>query len=317
MMNQTQQHPWLHRFAVLTVAVALLPVLVGALVTTKDAGMAFRDWPSSDGHNMFLYPWFQSAGAKFLEHGHRLAGIVIGLFSIALAGLLAKHEPRRWVRTLGFVALAGVIAQGLLGGQRVLLDARGLAFVHGSFASLVLALFATIATVTAPGWSRAAKTIATLGRLRTLSLVTCGAIFIQYVLGGLLRHQGMVLYEHLGFAFVVLGLVAFLTASVFVSGANWLHGPAAALGVLVFVQLGLGAGAWVTKFGFGGDVAVYGSAAQVWLRTSHVLTGMLLFMTSVVLAVRIARVAWLARETSNATATGLLEQPRGLTGGAR
>lgn len=316
-MNQSQHSLWLHRFAVLTVALALLPVLVGALVTTKDAGMAFRDWPSSDGHNMLLYPWFQSAGAKFLEHGHRLAGIVIGLFSIALAGVLAKFESRRWVRSLGFIALACVITQGLLGGQRVLLDARGLAFVHGSFASLVLALFATIATVTAPGWHRTTKATAALGRLRTLSLITCAAIFVQYVLGGLLRHQGMVLYEHLGFAFVVLALVAFLTATVFVSGENWLHGPAAMLGLLVVVQLALGAGAWVTKFGFGGNVAVYGSAAQVWMRTSHVLTGMLLFMTAVVLAVRIARLTWLARDPASTTSPVALDGSLSLRGGVQ
>src|SRR6185295_2646229 len=74
---------WLHPLAVLTACVALLPILVGAVVTTKDAGMAFRDWPSSDGYHMFLYPWLESAGNKFMEHGHRLGGIVIGLSSMA------------------------------------------------------------------------------------------------------------------------------------------------------------------------------------------------------------------------------------------
>ena len=75
-MNQTAFHPWLHRLAVLTAVVALLPIVMGALVTTKDAGMAFRDWPSSDGHGMLAYPWLKSAGDKFLEHGHRLGGVL-------------------------------------------------------------------------------------------------------------------------------------------------------------------------------------------------------------------------------------------------
>jgi len=43
-----------------------LPILAGALVTTTDAGMAFAIGPSSDGHNMFLYPWLNSVGEKFL-----------------------------------------------------------------------------------------------------------------------------------------------------------------------------------------------------------------------------------------------------------
>ena len=41
---------WLHRFAVATCCAALLPIVVGAIVTTMRWGMAFSDWPSSDGH---------------------------------------------------------------------------------------------------------------------------------------------------------------------------------------------------------------------------------------------------------------------------
>jgi cytochrome c oxidase assembly protein subunit 15 len=97
-MTASPETRWLHRLAVLTACVALLPILMGALVTTKDAGMAFPDWPSSDGHNMLSYPWLKSAGAKFLEHGHRLAGVLIGLTSMALAVVAWYSEPRRWVR---------------------------------------------------------------------------------------------------------------------------------------------------------------------------------------------------------------------------
>src|SRR5258708_36325011 len=105
--------PWLHRLAVLTACVALLPILLGALVPTKDAAMAFPDWPSSDGHNMLFYPWLKSAGAKFLEHAHRLAGIVIGLTSIVLAIIAFRREPRAWVRGLAYTVLAAVVMQGI------------------------------------------------------------------------------------------------------------------------------------------------------------------------------------------------------------
>jgi cytochrome c oxidase assembly protein subunit 15 len=295
----------LHRLAVLTACVALLPILLGALVTTKDAGMAFPDWPSSDGHNMLFYPWLKSAGAKFLEHAHRLAGITIGLTSIVLAGVAFRSEPRAWVRGLAYAVLAAVVTQGILGGQRVLLDARKLAFVHGSFAALVLALMSVVVVVTSRGWlyASARDTRARLARLKLLALATCGCVFVQYVLGGLLRHGGMLLYEHLGFAFVAALMTIWLAMSAAASGVLWLRGPAALLAVLTIVQLGLGAGAWVTKFGFDGYVAVYGSFMQDVVRTAHVLCGMLLFVTSVVLTVRIARLEWLsqgAARTSNA-----------------
>jgi cytochrome c oxidase assembly protein subunit 15 len=318
-MTASPHSPWLHRLAVMTACVALLPILMGALVTTKDAGMAFPDWPSSDGHNMLLYPWLQSAGAKFLEHGHRLAGILIGLASIALATAAWRLEQRLWVRFLAFAVLAAVVVQGVLGGQRVRLDERGLAFVHGSFAALVLALMAGVAVVTSRAWHAASARDSHTGlaRLWWLSLATCIVVFIQYVLGGLLRHRGMALFEHLGFAFVAALMVIWLAMSAAASGVTWLRAPAAALALLTVAQLALGAGAWITKFGFGGYVAVYGSPLQVVVRTSHVLCGMLLFVTAVVLTVRIARLYRLQSVAGHDVANVTFDASLRLAGGAR
>jgi len=318
-MPDSSSSPWLHRLALLTGCVALLPVLMGALVTTKDAGMAFPDWPSSDGHNMLLYPWLQSAGAKFLEHGHRLAGILIGLASIALAAAAWRFERRPWVKALAYAVLAAVVVQGVLGGQRVRLDERGLAFVHGSFAALVLALMAAVAVVTGRAWHMVSvrDVRQPLGRLRWLAVATCGIVFIQYVLGGLLRHRGTALYEHLGFAFVAALTVIWLALSAAASGIAWLRAPAAALAMLTIAQLALGAGAWITKFGFGGYVAVYGSLLSVVVRTSHVLCGMLLFVTAVVLAVRIARLHRLQSIAGHDLADMPFDASLRLAGGAR
>ncbi|MSR57424.1 MAG: hypothetical protein EXS05_07110 [Planctomycetaceae bacterium] len=294
-MTESAYNPWLHRVAVLTACVALLPIGMGALVTTRDAGMAFRDWPTSDGYGMFSYPWLQSVGDKFLEHGHRLAGVLIGLASIALCVAAAFAERRNWVKALAVVALLAVIAQGLLGGQRVRLDARGLAFVHGSFAALVYALLASIAVVTSRRW-RDAATIGSghsLAPLQVLAIATAVCVFVQYVLGGLLRHQGLAPGEHLGFAFIAALMVVWLALAATASGIHWFRAPAAILAVATLAQLGLGAGAWFTKFGFGDQVAVHGSPMQVAMRTSHVLMGMLLFATTIVLAVRVCRMQWL------------------------
>ncbi len=318
-MTDSPDNPWLHRIAMMTACVALLPILMGALVTTKDAGMAFPDWPSSDGHNMLLYPWLQSAGAKFLEHGHRLAGILIGLASIALATAAWRLEQRGWVRFLAYVVLAAVVVPGLRGGQRVRLDERGLAFVHGSFAALVLALMAGVAVVTSRTWHAAsARDVrSSLARLRWVALATCVVVFVQYVLGGLLRHRGMALYEHLGFAFVAALMVIWLAMSATASGVAWLRAPAAALVLLTIAQLALGAGAWITKFGFDGYVAVYGSALQVVVRTSHVLCGMLLFVMAVVLTVRIARLHRLQSIAGHDVADVAFAPSLRLAGGAR
>lgn len=308
-MSHSPATPWLHRYAVVTACAACLPIVAGAVVTTMKWGMAFSDWPTSEGHNMFLYPWLGAAADKFTEHGHRLSGALLGLLSIGLAGLFCWKEPRRWVRGLAVLVLLSVIVQGVLGGMRVLGDDPRMALVHGVSAALVFTLIAAIALITGRSWRDADRfTVpATVHRMKWLAVATPVVILAQYVLGGLVRHLGTGLYEHLGFAFVVLLAIGATVVAADRSGSKWLGGPAWLLLGLVFVQLALGAGAWVTKFGFtaAGYVAVQQSLPQVLLRTAHTLVGMLVFMTSVILALRVFRLTALNPQTAETSpATG-------------
>lgn len=290
-MSLPVYHRWLHRYAVLTATTALLlPILVGALVTTRGAGMAFPDWPSSDGQNMFLYPWLASAGEKFLEHGHRLAGSFVGVLSIGLACFTWKTDERRWVKALGAIILLGVIVQGILGGQRVLRNDPDIALLHGVFASWVFALMAVIALVTGRSWFEIKTTESrSLKACRYTSLLTVVLVALQYFLGALLRHKGMAVYEHIGFAFVVV-----LSAmGLFVTAANtrtpWLVRPAFLLVAAVMLQLLVGAATYVVKFGFENYVPQQESPLQVGIRTAHVVVGMLVWMLAVTYAVRVQR----------------------------
>jgi heme a synthase len=319
-MTASPYNPWLHRLAVLTACTALFTIAVGTVVTTKKAGMAFPDWPTSDGYGMFTYPWWQSVGDKFLEHGHRLAGIAIGIASLILCAALAWRERRVWVKLLGAVVLLAVILQGLLGGFRVRLNTEDLALIHGSGAAMVFALTVGVAVVTSRAWREpvVAGTPVPEVRLQVLSVATALCVFTQYVLGGFLRHKGMLLYEHLGFAIVAALMLIWLAMSVAASGIHWLRGPAAVLAVLTISQLALGAGAWFTKFGFGGEVAIRGSTSAVATSSVHVLTGALLFGTCVALATRIARLQWFAkRRTGGEMPARSFDTPLPFVGGAR
>jgi cytochrome c oxidase assembly protein subunit 15 len=319
-MTASPYNPWLHRLAVLTACTALFTIAVGTVVTTKKAGMAFPDWPTSDGFGMFTYPWWRAAGDKFLEHGHRLAGIAIGIASLILCAVLAWKERRPWVKLLGAVVLLAVILQGVLGGFRVRLNAEDLALIHGSGAALVFALTVGVAVVTSRAWREPALdgTPVPTASLQILSVATALCVFTQYVLGGFLRHKGMLLYEHLGFAFVAALMMIWLAMSAVASGIHWLRGPAAILAVLTISQLALGAGAWFTKFGFGGEVAVRGSNSAVATSSIHVLTGALLFGTCVALATRIARLQWLVKHlTARPISARAFDVPLPFAGGAR
>ena len=294
-MHERRPSTLLHRFALFTACVALLPIVVGAIVTTMKWGMAFLDWPTSDGHNMFLYPWLASfaQGDKFTEHAHRLAGALIGVTSIGLVAITFWKEKRGWVKGLAAAILAAVIVQGLLGGLRVVQDADTAAMVHGSLAAIVFTMMGAFVLVTGGGWLDPDRFDPgrSLRILKPLALVTPAVVFGQYVLGGMLRHLGTALYEHMGVA-VVAALLVIATAIVaFRTGAASLRRPAGALLAILLIQLSLGLGSYVTKFGLAstGYVAVEQSLPQVVLRTSHTVVGILLLMTSVVFAVRVLR----------------------------
>src|ERR1700755_1271864 len=79
---------WSHRLAGV-LGCATFPLLfIGGLVTSKGAGLAVPDWPTTFGYNMFLYPWSEMIGNIFYEHSHRLVASCIGVLTIALAAAL-------------------------------------------------------------------------------------------------------------------------------------------------------------------------------------------------------------------------------------
>jgi cytochrome c oxidase assembly protein subunit 15 len=304
--------PWPHRWAV-ALACATFPLLwVGGLVTTTDAGMAVPDWPNTYGYNLFLYPWSSWLSGPwdvFVEHGHRLLGAAVGLITIALVASLCKSDSRRWVCGLGFAALGLVIFQGVLGGMRVLLAERTLAMFHGCTGPVFFALSVALAIVTSKSWQKRgadidAKAVAG-SRLRYLATVTCVLVYLQIVLGAVLRHVPAITEPttfatavrfHLFMAAVVTLHIGMLAAMVLIGlrGVRPLGGLAVALVALLGVQLALGAGTWIVKFSVphwaAGWVPAPGAAIQDggWLQvhtiTAHVAVGSLLFATSLALA---------------------------------
>ncbi len=64
---------WLHRYAILVVICTLGLIALGGLVTSREAGMAVPDWPTTYGYNMFFFPIRLWQGGIFDEHVHRLA----------------------------------------------------------------------------------------------------------------------------------------------------------------------------------------------------------------------------------------------------
>jgi cytochrome c oxidase assembly protein subunit 15 len=302
--------PWPHRLAVLLVCATFPLIWVGGLVTTGDAGMAVPDWPNTFGYNLFLYPlktWLFGPYDILVEHGHRLLGAAVGLTTIALVVALWRREPRAWVRWLGAAALVGVIGQGVLGGLRVQWNERLLAQIHGCTGPLFFALAVALATCTSRRWTSLARARqAGAGKLHRLSAFAALFAFLQIVIGSHLRHvrpdwptsafRAAVLF-HLVVAAALAAHAGLLWFQVRrMPSDGWLGRPTAWLVGLVALQLALGAGAWLTNYGFPNWFRGYAWAeayvvehhgwAQAIVTTAHVAMGSLILAIATLLGLR-------------------------------
>jgi cytochrome c oxidase assembly protein subunit 15 len=294
--------PMAHRLALATLAATAVLIVLGGLVTNTGAALAVPDWPSTFGHNMFLFPWSRMVGGVFYEHSHRLAGALVGLLTVTLAAALWREGGR--LRLLGLVAVAVVLTQGVLGGLRVVLLQDTLAIIHGSLAPAFFALLAALSMLTSPRGRVAAASLDPA--LKGLTVVTAALVYVQIVFGALLAHAGP-LDLHLAGAVLVFAFVPIVTVRLRRTTDAVAAPIATLLLVLLGVQLVLGVGLLLARFS---SVPVFaGQVAAVLLPVVHRLAGSLVLAAAVVLAVR----------ASTAVTHALLAQaePGGGTGGAR
>ena len=261
-MTSNVESMWVFRWSLLVSVLTFPLIWLGGLVTTHDAGMAVPDWPGTFGYNLFLYPmsaWVYGPFDLFVEHGHRLLASVVGLFAIGLCIVAYRNEPRRWLVATCFLFLLAIIAQGVLGGVRVLFDARTVAMIHGCSGPLVFALGSFIAMASSSRWRAATWSGGGIGIGRLAAFLFVLSI-VQLFVGAHLRHSlptwlpiffMSLVHTHLLFATLIL--VAVLGCSVFVRwGANGarreLRTPSNALLAIVFVQILLGLATWVANY---------------------------------------------------------------------
>jgi cytochrome c oxidase assembly protein subunit 15 len=284
-----------HRLAWILVCVTFPLLWMGGMVTTYGAGMAVPDWPSTFGWWWYPVRNWANVWDVFLEHSHRVIGMTVGLATISLAVSLWRCDPRRWVRWLGLAAIGGVCLQGTLGGLRVIADARLLAAVHGCTAPLFFSLAATLVIVTSPQWqsATAAERNPAAGRLQRVSFLVAALVYLQILLGAQLRHvrPDQAIFWHTLWVWLhVLNaalLVAFVVALLRSAGAaepmlrrrSWLTA------ILCGLQLVLGAGTWITHYGWPAWFRIYVGTPdytvgaegplQVLFTTTHVVAGSL------------------------------------------
>ena len=172
-------------------------VTLGAFTTSIGAGMAFADWPLSNG-SINPEGWLRDI-SMFAEHSHRLTGMMMGLITIGLALWLWLKEERPWLRQLGWWALGIVILQGIIGGQRVTLNAidvpwfhmslgEMLRIPHGILAQVYVCLLSAIAAAVSRSWIE--RTAGVGQAVRTVGKLCTALMFVQLVVATTMRHNG-------------------------------------------------------------------------------------------------------------------------------
>jgi cytochrome c oxidase assembly protein subunit 15 len=276
----------------LTAGATFLLIVIGGIVTSTDSGLAVPDWPTTFGYNMFLYPLSEMVGGILYEHSHRLMGSLVGLLTVGLFVFILAKDSRKWLKWLGLAALIAVIVQGILGGLRVTQINRNFAIVHACLAQAFFALLCGIAWFTARDWwqDRNEPAIATTQKLRRLSLITTGLIYVQLIFGAVLRHTGSRLDIHLVFAFLVTLHIFLLVRRILGTNDEAQRiAPSMALLLLglLAIQLMLGTGAFFARLTALGET--FAAALTVTITTAHVAVGALMLVSSFVLTLKIYR----------------------------
>jgi len=275
----------LHGFAVFTACCTFLLIIAGALVTGNDAGLAVPDWPLSYGS---LTP--PMVGGIFYEHGHRMVASFVGFLTVILAIWLWKRDDRPLVRRLGWIALAVVVTQGILGGITVLYFLPApISVMHACLAQAFFCIVSSLALLTSESWKRNESGVTDDVKgvsIRQVSVWTVAAVYAQLILGAALRHSKVGLLWHIIGAFVVTFLVIWTVARVYkyYATVSALFRPAMILGILLAVQLSLGVGSYLVRLASREDVQP--GALMVAVTTAHVATGAAVLVTSLVLALQ-------------------------------
>jgi cytochrome c oxidase assembly protein subunit 15 len=281
----------LHRLALILAGWTFLLIIAGALVTSNDAGLSVPDWPTSFGS---LYKIPKLVGGVKFEHTHRMIAQGAGLLTIIVAVWTWRAEKRRWMRILGFAALATVIAQGILGGLTVLFFLPpAISSAHAALAQTFFCIAVAMALFTGRKWVEEPPRIEFDQRrpsLFTLTLLSIFVLYVQLVLGAMFRHHGMGWWPHLLNAVLVSFVLAWtaVRALSFHSHVEAVRRPAILVLSLLIAQLCLGFTAFLTRVAWGKD-AVQPELPMVVSTVAHVAVGALLLATAVILAIQVWR----------------------------
>ena len=260
-------------------AAAMLLLVAGGMVTSTNSGMAVPDWPLSYGR------WLPAmVGGVFYEHGHRMIAAGVGFLILIMAFWTQFDESRPGVRRLAWWTLFAVSLQGVLGGVTVYFNLPvAVSAAHATLGQSVFCLLVIMAELV--GDARPSATAEPLGRLPLLGVGAVAALWLQLVLGAVMRHGGAGVVWHLGGAVIAASAAGAFGAAALTRREPELRRPAAALLLLLAAQLTLG----LATLDFRSVPSPRTHPVMIAVATTHLAVGALLLGVTVLLTFRLHR----------------------------
>ena len=243
---------------------------------------------------LHLYAWLVAAGFVYLEvtgaivagqegtpvGPHRIVASIIAVLVIGLAIWLTVVEKRAWLRRMGWIVVAGVIAEAGLG-EMSGTPSPFVSALHAFLAPLLLASVVAIAVGTSKSWQHPPVCLPDKGwpPLRGVAKYTLILVVIQVALGALFRYDFIGVMTHIIGALIVAIFILVLVVCVTMMQEHPTLRPAAiTLGVVIFVQIFLG----LTVISMGS--AKTNKTAALVFAVTHVVLGAITLATTVVVA---------------------------------
>ena len=159
---------------------------LGSVVHATESSLACPDWPTCFGTMM---P--EMTGGVFWEHLHRLvAGGLVLLFGLSTWLAKTPTQDQPWIFRACLAGLGLLIVQSIFGGLTVIYRLPDLiSTTHLGLAFIFLALVTVLASATGPlkGFERHLGE--TADRITILASASAALIFLQSLIGGLVRHM--------------------------------------------------------------------------------------------------------------------------------
>ena len=173
------------RLARAAVAATFALLVIGGMVHATGSSLACPDWPLCYGQ---FFPAME--GGVLYEHGHRLVALAVSILTVALAVTVWRRRRETAVRVGSLLAVLLVLFQASLGALTVvwklpLIVSSGHLATSMAFFSLLVWLAWRLAPQSPEGDGVAAP-----GGVRALAGVAALGVYLQIVLGALVRHTG-------------------------------------------------------------------------------------------------------------------------------